>query len=49
MRTTLFLKVLIEHDTKEEPEKVGAELCRILERSYVVRDAELSSYAKVED
>lgn len=49
MRTTLFLKVVVEHDEKETPEKLGAELCRQLERNYVVREAELSSFATVED
>jgi hypothetical protein len=49
MRTNLFIKVLVEHDAKEMPEKLGAELCRQLEKNYVVRDAELSSYAPVEE
>ena len=49
MRTNLFIKVIVEHDAKEKPEKLGAELCRQLEKNYVVRDAELSSYAPVED
>jgi hypothetical protein len=49
MRTNLFIKVIVEHDQKELPEKLGAELCRQLEKSYVVRKAELSSVAPVED
>jgi hypothetical protein len=49
MRTNLFIKVVVEHDSKEKPEKLGAELCRQLEKNYVVRDAELSSYAPVEE
>jgi hypothetical protein len=49
MRTNLFIKVVVEHDAKESPEKLGAELCRQLERNYVVRDAELASFAAVED
>jgi hypothetical protein len=49
MRTNLFIKVLVEHDPKEKPEKLGAELCRQLEKNYIVRDAELSSFAAVED
>jgi hypothetical protein len=49
MRTNLFIKVVVEHDPREEPEKLGAELCRQLERNYIVRDAELSSFARVED
>jgi hypothetical protein len=49
MRTNLFIKVLVEHDAKEKPEKLGAELCRQLEKNYVVRDAELSSYAQAEE
>jgi hypothetical protein len=49
MRTNLFIKVLVEHDPKEKPEKLGEELCRQLEKNYVVRDAELSSYAPLEE
>ncbi len=49
MRTSLFLKVVVEHDEKESPEKLGAELCRQLEKNYVVRDAELSSFSTADD
>jgi hypothetical protein len=49
MRTNLFIKVIVEHDQKELPEKLGAELCRQLERNFVVRKAELSSVAPVEE
>jgi len=49
MRTNLFIKVIVEHDRKELPEKLGAELCRVLEKNYIVRKAELSSVAPVED
>lgn len=49
MRTNLFIKVIVEHDKKESPEKLGAELCRQLEKNYIVRDAELSSFTPVED
>ena len=49
MRTNLFIKVIVDHDSKETPEKVGAELCRQLERNYLVREAELASFAPVED
>lgn len=49
MRTNLFIKVVVEHDEKESPEKLGGELCRQLERNYIVRKAELSSASRVED
>jgi hypothetical protein len=49
MRTNLFIKVVVEHEEKEPPEKLGAELCRQLERNYIVREAELASFAQVED
>jgi hypothetical protein len=49
MRTNLFIKIVVEHDEKELPEKLGAELCRQLERNYLVRQAELQSFSKVED
>jgi hypothetical protein len=49
MRTNLFIKVVVEHDSKEKPEKLGAELCRQLEKNYIVRSAELASFTPVED
>ena len=49
MRTNLFIKVVVEHDEKEPPEKLGAELCRQLERNYIVRKAELSSFVAPEE
>jgi hypothetical protein len=49
MRTNLFIKVVVEHDSKEVPEKLGGELCRLLEKNYIVREAELSSFSRVED
>ena len=48
-RTNLFLKVEVEHDPDEKPERIGEEICRQLLRRYGVRDAELASVAKVED
>ena len=49
MRTNLFIKVIVEHEKNEPPEKLGAELCRQLEKSFIVRRAELSSVAPVEE
>jgi len=49
MRTNLFIKVIIEHDAREQPEKVGSELCRQLEKNYLVRNAELSSFSPVDE
>jgi hypothetical protein len=49
MRTNLFIKVVVEHEEKETPERLGAELCRQLERNYIVREAELANFARVED
>jgi hypothetical protein len=48
IRTSLFLKVVVQHDEKEKPEKLGAELCRQLAKNYMVRSAELSNYSAVE-
>jgi hypothetical protein len=49
MRTNVFIKVTLQHDPEELPEKLGAELCRQLEKNYIVRKAELSSTAPVEE
>ena len=45
----LVLTPVVEHDPKEEPERLGAELCRLLERAFIVRKAELASFSRVED
>jgi len=49
MRTNLFIKVVVEHDSREKPEKLGAEICRMIEKSYIVRTAELSSHSPVDE
>jgi hypothetical protein len=46
MRTNLFIKVTVEHDKHETPEKLGAELCRLLEKQYIVRSAELTAHSE---
>jgi len=43
-RTNLFLKLEIEHERDESPERIAEEICRKLVRLYGVRSAELSSY-----
>jgi hypothetical protein len=48
-RTNLFFKVEIEHDPEDSPERIGEEIVRKLIKLYGVRDAELASYATVEE
>jgi hypothetical protein len=48
-RTNLFFKVEVEHDPEESPERIGAEIRRQLLRLYGVREAELSSFTRVEE
>ena len=43
VRTHLFFKVEVEHDEKENPEKIAEEVGRQLRKLYVVRSVELSS------
>lgn len=42
-RVDLYIKVTVDVDEDEKPERVGAEICRQVEKIYVVRAAELSS------
>lgn len=42
-RVDLHLKVTIDLEEDEEPDRVAREICRQLEKMYVVRSAELSS------
>ena len=48
-RTNLFLKVEIEHDDSERPERLGQEICRQILKVYGVRSAELSSFTHEEE
>ena len=47
-RVDLFIKVEVELDEDEKPERVASEICRQVEKIYVVRSAELSSVAMQE-
>ena len=42
-RVDLYIKVELELDKEEKPERVAAEICRQLEKIYFVRSAELSN------
>lgn len=43
-RTDLYIKVTIEHDDDEQPEKLASEICRQALKIYGARDAELTSF-----
>jgi hypothetical protein len=42
-RVDLYIKVTVDLDEDEKPERVAGEICRQVEKIYVVRSAELSS------
>ena len=42
-RVDLYIKVTVDLDEEEKPERVAAEICRQIEKVYVVRSAELSN------
>ncbi len=42
-RVDLYIKVQVELDEEEKPDRVAREICRQIEKIYVVRSAELSS------
>jgi hypothetical protein len=42
-RVDLYIKVELELDKEEKPERIAAEICRQLEKIYFVRSAELSN------
>jgi hypothetical protein len=43
-RTDLYLKVVADHDEVDTPEKLAAEICRLIKKVHGVRSAELSSF-----
>ena len=42
-RTDIYLKVVVEHERDEKPEKLAEEICRRIEKLYGVRYAEVSN------
>ena len=42
-RMDLYIKVEVELDETEKPDKLAAEICRVIQKLYAVRSAELSS------
>ncbi len=42
MRANLFIKVEVDYDSKEAPEKLAEHICRQIQKVYGVRNAELS-------
>jgi len=43
MRTDVYLKVVVDHEPPDTPQKIAAEICRQVEKIYGVRRAEISS------
>jgi hypothetical protein len=48
-RSNLFFKVEVEHDSEENPERIGEEIRRHLKKLYGVLDVELSNVTSEED
>ena len=43
-RSDLYIKVTVDHDEDESVDRLGAEICRQVEKVYGVRDAEMQNY-----
>ena len=48
-RTSLFFKVEVEHDSDENPQRIGDEISRHLKKLYGVRDVEVSNITTEEE
>ena len=42
-RTDIYLKIELDLDEKEEPERLASEICRQIRKVYGVRSAEVSN------
>lgn len=42
-KVDLYIKVTVDLEEEEKPERVAGEICRQLEKLYMVRSAELSN------
>jgi hypothetical protein len=47
-RTDVYLKVEIDIDDKEQPERLASEICRQIRKVYGVRSAEISNIVERE-
>lgn len=45
-RVDLYIKVEVDLDEQEKPEKVAGEICRQIAKMHVVRSAEVSNVVK---
>jgi hypothetical protein len=43
-RSDLYIKVVVDHEPEDKPEKLASEICRQIEKVYGVRAAELTNY-----
>ncbi len=43
-RTDLYIKVVIDHDEEDTPQKLGDEICRQVSKVYGVRTAEMTNF-----
>ena len=48
-RTDLHIKVVLDHEDGERPEKLAQEICRALLKMYGVRSVEVSNLVKQSD
>jgi hypothetical protein len=48
VRIDLYLKVELNFDEKEDPERLASEICRLIGKVYGVRRAEVSSMVEKE-
>lgn len=42
-RSDIYIKIVVEHDKQDPPEKLADEICRRIEKLYGVRTAEVSN------
>ncbi len=47
-RTDVYIKIELDIDEKEKPERVANEICRLIRKVYGVRSAEVSSMVERE-
>jgi len=47
-RIDLYIKVVVDTDEQEPPERLAQEICRIVRRIYGVRQAEISNMVERE-
>jgi hypothetical protein len=48
-RTDIHIKVVLDHERDDDVDKLASEICRLVEKSYAVQSATVSSVVRADE